>query len=166
MNGEVVRRIAAENAWESELLPSAPVNGIFVAPTPRIHFADNPTHPPYMIFRSNDVLSIETCALLASNWLALKAAGLKLSPADTNRSKSAGVHIDVWDHYDGLRATADSVNQTSKVVSAMDVLLSSMKDRVVPVLDHLLSYYAPTTRRHQHQSDFSSSALSPSYLMT
>ena len=129
-----------------------PGEGRLVYPTPSWDQQD-PLHPPYLAIRFHDVLKpIDKTALLKA-WNALNSLNVRYPAPEPQCSKaSPALHLGIWETYlMSPIVTANSRNQPVEVITAMDVFLSLIGERVAPRLLNFLRCYFPHQYHRQQR---------------
>jgi hypothetical protein len=134
-------------------LPSITETGRFLVPTPSSILSSQPSHPPYLVARFDQVVKENANQRLISAWDTLIESGVQFPPPDKRRSRSSALHLGVWETYGATpRITRDSVAQSDDVIFAMDRFLQIIQDSVGFKLYNLLKEYYPQQFDRQMQS--------------
>ncbi|KIM38192.1 hypothetical protein M413DRAFT_76297 [Hebeloma cylindrosporum] len=116
-----------------------PKEGRLEYPTPPWDKLD-PLHPPYLAIRFHDILKLPAQWALLAAWNAFNSLDVNYPKPEPQRSKaSPALHLGVWETYLLLPAiTAESREQGTDVIVAMDRFLSLVGQLIAPRLRNLL----------------------------
>lgn len=123
----------------------------------------DPRHPPYLMLRFDNVLSIAGQKRIFQAWLDLQSLNPKHHIArEMSRSTTPALHVGIWEMSSATPyVTRETVKQTEEVIIALDRLLLLVKSLMVPKILSLTRRFIPNqfSRNQRHVFVFLRSAL-------